>query len=132
MMNEKNEMTKAQAQALAVFIHSIRSDWDPRGIVSALGLARGRGGVDALAVAAVRAAMVPSNRTPAVIGQSGPHWVGAFVERQGPERERECPEHGCVESKCRKHHQRSGVPGWWSDFRKGRVAPPSEGENVGS
>jgi len=131
MMNEinsKNQMSKLQAQALANFIHTLRRDWDPAGIVHALGVARGRGSVDALAVAAVRAAMVPGNRTPAVIGQSGAHWVGAFVERQGPERELECVEHGCLESRCRGKHQRVGPPDWWGDFRKGRVSPPVDVE----
>lgn len=123
-INEKNQITKTQAQQLAAFLHSIRKDWDPAGIVHALGVARGRGSVDALAVAAVRAAVNPGNRTPAVIGQSGAHWVGAFVERQGPERELVCVEHGVPESRCRKRHQRVGPPDWWEDFRKGRVAPP--------
>lgn len=128
MMNEINpknqELTKPQAQQLAAFLHTIRADWDPAGIVHALGVARGRGSVDALAVAAVRAAVDPLNRTPAVIGRSGAHWVGAHVVRQGPERELHCVEHGGLESRCRAHHQRRGTPEWWEDFRKGRVAPP--------
>ncbi|WP_334121892.1 hypothetical protein [Glutamicibacter sp.] len=127
MMNEinpKNQMTLDQAQALASFIKAIRQDWDVAGIVHALGMARGRGSVDALAVAAVRAAGDVRNRTPAVIGQSGPHWVGAFVERQGPAREVHCVEHDVPESRCRDRHQRVGPPDWWEDFRKGRVAPP--------
>lgn len=123
-VNPKNEITKTQAQQLAVFLHSLRRDWDPAGIVHALGMAKGRGSVDALAVAAVRAAMVPGNRTPAVIGQSGAHWVGAFVERRGPERELVCVVHGVPESRCKSKHQRVGPPDWWEDFRKGRVAPP--------
>lgn len=123
-INEKNQISELQAKQLAVFIHSIRGDWDIAGVHKALGFARGRGPADALAVAAIRAAMNPANRTPAVIGMSGPHWVGAFVERQGPGRELDCVEHGVPESRCRTRHQRVGPPDWWDDFRKGRAAPP--------
>ncbi|MGO4297378.1 hypothetical protein [Glutamicibacter sp. MCAF14] len=127
MMNEinpKNQITELQSRQLAAFIHSIRPDWEVAGVHKALGYARGRGGVDALAVAAVRAAMVPGNRTPAVIGQSGAHWVGAHVERQGPAREVHCVEHDVPESRCKKFHQRVGPPDWWGDFRKGKAGPP--------
>lgn len=123
-INDKNEMTEPQAQHLAAFLNLIRKDWDTKGIVRALGVARGRGPADALAVAAIRAACDPLNRTPAVIGQSGRHWVGAFREVQGPPRENVCVEHGVVESRCRKHHRRRGTPDWWEDFRRGAAAPP--------
>lgn len=124
-INEKNQLTKAQAQQLAEFLHTIRRDWDPAGIVHALGVARGRGSVDALAVAAVRAAVDPLNRTPAVIGRSGPHWVGAFREVQGPPRENVCVEHGVPELRCKSQHQRRGTPDWWEDFRRGAADPPA-------
>lgn len=123
-INEKNLMTKDQAQRLAAFLHSIRTDWDPAGIVHALGVARGRGSVDALAVAAVRAAVEPLNRTPAVIGQSGPHWVGAHRVVLGPPRVNVCAEHGVPELRCKSKHQRRGVPDWWEEFRRGVVSPP--------
>lgn len=67
-------MTFRQGQALARFIHELRGDWDVPGIESALGQVHDKAPADVIACAAVRAATVPSNRTPAVIAFDGPHW----------------------------------------------------------
>lgn len=67
-------MTKGQADATATLVATLRPDWDVRGILAALAIAKDRGSAADVAVAAIRAASVPSNRTPAVIPLAGPHW----------------------------------------------------------
>lgn len=68
------KINEHQADKLAAFIASFRADWDPPGIKAALARARDRGDVATVAIAAIRAASEPSNRTPAVITHDGPHW----------------------------------------------------------
>lgn len=68
------QLDKATAEHLAAVVAALRSDWDERGIVAALAQARDRGDVSQVAMAAIRAAADPSNRTPAVIAMEGPHW----------------------------------------------------------
>lgn len=93
MMTNQNPMTMAQGQKLAAFLHEMRPDWDERGILPALQGARDRAGNFDLAIAAIRAAGDPNNRTPAVIGMDGAHWQapqrGASNGR--PEPDRTCP-----------------------------------------
>lgn len=67
-------MTFRQGQALARFIHELRGDWDVPGIEAALGQVHDKAPADVIACAAIRAATVASNRTPAVIAMDGPHW----------------------------------------------------------
>lgn len=70
-----SELTRAQAEALARWIHeAVRPDWDVSGIVAALGEAKGKGTAATVAVAAIVAADTPANRTPGVIPLAGPHW----------------------------------------------------------
>lgn len=81
------EMTRQEASALAKFLELLRQrvpgpDWDKPGIEDALGRARGMAASPALAQAAIRAAENPANRTPAVIGMEGPHWVAASTPRR--------------------------------------------------
>ena len=88
--SDATQLTQSQATSLAGFINTIRPSWDPRGIVTALKDARARGTAAEVAVAAIRAAAEPTNRTPAVIALEGPHWqqpttpgrvgLGAFVQ----------------------------------------------------
>lgn len=66
-------ITHAQAKALAAFIHTVRPDWGPDGITTALGQARELTSLETLTGWAVRAALNPANRTPAVIAMPGPH-----------------------------------------------------------
>lgn len=74
------EMTLDETAALARYIHLVRKrlghqhTWDKPGIEDALTKARGIAPSPDLAIAAIRAAKVPGNRTPAVIGLQGPHW----------------------------------------------------------
>ena len=111
-----NEITHTQAQQLAAFIHTIRRDWDPAGIVKALGDARGKGPVDLVAHAAIRAAMNPKARTPAIIGRAGEHWAVPWREPDRlPPREVHCPEHDVAESLCRGRHVRKAPPVGWRD-----------------
>lgn len=71
-----NPMTHRQATTLAAFIHELRGDWDTHGVLDAIGKARDLAPGPDLACAAIRAASLASNRTPAVIGMDGPHWRG--------------------------------------------------------
>lgn len=74
-----NPMTHRQGQALAKFLAALRPDWDTPGIEHQLGKARHAAPVDALAIAAIKAAATVTNRSPAVIGLDGPHWRGSDV-----------------------------------------------------
>lgn len=67
-------MTEAGARALARFLHELRQDWQTPGIVHALGQARALAPAADVALAAIRAASTPTNRTPAVIPLDGEHW----------------------------------------------------------
>lgn len=73
------DMTRDEAEHLARYLSAIRKrlpgdDWDRHGIEGELAKARGRATSPDLACAAIRAAEIPTNRTPAVIGMDGPHW----------------------------------------------------------
>lgn len=68
-------MDRPQAQALAALVHALRPDWEPAGIMTALAAARDRGDVFEVAQAAIHAASVKANRTPAVIPLAGEHWT---------------------------------------------------------
>lgn len=69
------KLDQRQAQALAAFVNTLRPDWDAQGIYVALGKARDLGDPATVAVAAIRAAATPTNRTPAVIPMQGHHWT---------------------------------------------------------
>ncbi|WP_206515563.1 hypothetical protein [Georgenia faecalis] len=69
------KLEKNHAQALAAFITTLRPDWDPQGVYVALGKARDHGDAAQVAIAAIRAATTPTNRTPAVIPLQGDHWA---------------------------------------------------------
>lgn len=68
-------MDRPQAQALAALIHALRPEWEPAGIMTALAAARDRGDAFEVAQAAIHAASVKANRTPAVIPLAGEHWT---------------------------------------------------------
>ena len=74
------EMTRDEAHDLARYVARIRArlghqhTWDRPGIEDALARARGMAPGPELAVAAIRAAANPGNRTPAIIALDGPHW----------------------------------------------------------
>ncbi|MDA8439383.1 MAG: hypothetical protein M0Z51_11075 [Propionibacterium sp.] len=68
-------MDRPQAQALAALVHALRPEWEPAGIMTALATARDRGDVFEVAQAAIYAASVKANRTPAVIPLAGEHWT---------------------------------------------------------
>jgi len=71
------EISRDQAQAIAQAVTALRPDWQPQGIVKALGDARARGTAFEVAHAALYAAADPTNRTPAVIPLAGAHWARA-------------------------------------------------------
>jgi len=73
-------MSREQADAIAVLVHTLRPEWDVRGTMTALAQCRERE-PSAVAIAAVRAATTESNRTPAVIPLAGPHWDNPGVTR---------------------------------------------------
>lgn len=77
-MNEP--ISREQAEALADFITTIRTDWNARGIVKALSDAREKAGAAELARAAIKAAATPTNRTPAVIPLPGAHWLSTTAD----------------------------------------------------
>lgn len=87
-------ISSAQARALAVFVNTIRPDWDVPGIAAALHRARHRAPVDELATAVIRFSRRDDLRTPAVFADDGTHWMGLPVaEARAPKRPK-CPTHG--------------------------------------
>ena len=69
-------ITDDQARALAQLVALLSGDkrWDVAGVRSALSKARHRAPAHELAIAAIRCAVSPQAKTPAVIGMDGPHW----------------------------------------------------------
>lgn len=63
-----------QGVALARLLHELRADWDVEGVHRFVMIARDKGSGPEVAVAAIRAASNPHNRTPAVIPMDGEHW----------------------------------------------------------
>ena len=93
-----SQLDQATARALAALVTLIRPDWDATGIMAALGKVRDRGSAVDVAIAALRVADDPKNRTPAVIVLTGDHWAAptqmraaSTVPRAGATR---CPEPG--------------------------------------
>jgi hypothetical protein len=73
------EMNHSEAKLLAAFLHELRKRtggpiWDAPGIEYALGQGRQLADAPDLARAAISAARVPGNRTPAIIAMDGEHW----------------------------------------------------------
>lgn len=80
-------LTHDQAKAAARCIAALRPEWDAPGILDALGRARGRGDAPTVVIAALRAAMNPTNRTPAVIPLDGAHWRPDAPDAKGAARQ---------------------------------------------
>lgn len=80
------EMTRDEAKHLGRYLAAIRERlgaahrWDLPGIDDALARARTKAPSPELAIAAIRAAQNPANRTPAVIGLDGAHWRASTPE----------------------------------------------------
>lgn len=105
------EMTHQEASDLATLVEKLRrrlpgDPWHKPGIEDALARARHRASAPDLACAAIRAAEIPTNRTPAVIGMDGPHWREASKPpRVEPvNREERCSICGYSEPVCRIRH----------------------------
>ena len=69
-------LSQSQGQALTALLHTIRRDWGLAGITAALKKASPLGSAAEVAVAACRCAANPDMRTPALIADPGPHWLG--------------------------------------------------------
>jgi hypothetical protein len=93
-------ITPEQAVTLAAFIATIRPDWSQTGITNALSAARYRGSPSEVALAAIRAASTPSNRTPGVIPLDGDHW-----RDNSPPRTREAPSEPGRCTQCDEWHR---------------------------
>lgn len=102
-------MTKDQATMTAALVHSIRPDWDERGIVAALAKAVQRGDAALVSIAAIHAARTPTNQTPAVISMDGPHWQKAEGTAPAPKRIIEPPKSNDTSADCPSH---PGVKAW--------------------
>ena len=76
-----SQLDQATARALAALVHALRPDWDATGIMAALGKVRDRGSAVDVAIAALRVADDPKNRTPAVIVLAGDHWAAPTQTR---------------------------------------------------
>jgi hypothetical protein len=84
-------ITQSQGQALTALIGQLRKDWDLAGIRAAIRKAALIGAPADVAVAACRCAANPDMRTPALIAEPGPHWLGTSAgSRQAPTM---CPTH---------------------------------------
>ena len=89
-------ITDDQIRPLAALISLLSGDknWDVVGIRAALITARGKANADELAIAAIRCAVSPDARTPAVIGMDGPHWVALPFAGGRETRTAKCATHG--------------------------------------
>lgn len=128
-----DSISREQAHALATLVHLLRPDWNERGVLKALSDARHLGSPSLLAIAAIRAADNPRNRTPAVIAMSGEHWVTVAPQPQQPWQltyglppmpdEPRCEKHSSQRLPCAscRANELAGQPeSEWS----GKVAPP--------
>lgn len=80
------------AKHLAQVVNGIRPDWELDGIYKALGHAQDKGNLAEITLAAVHAALTPTNRTPAVIAYDGAHWTHAPTQAKA-QTEKPCPVH---------------------------------------
>lgn len=69
-----DRLTPQQSRQLAAFVATLRRDWDRPGIEAALAKARDLAPAGDVSVAAVRAAGITTNQSPAVIPLPGAHW----------------------------------------------------------
>jgi len=69
-------LSQSQGQALTALLGTIRKDWGLAGITAALKKASPLGSAAEVAVAACRVAANEGMRTPALIAEPGPHWLG--------------------------------------------------------
>lgn len=93
-------MTPTQTQYVAALVAELRPGWDPQGIRAALLKAANRDAFD-VALAALRAAREPGNRTPAVIPLAGPHWESSKPPAV-PRADRVRSQVEAVEAACRE------------------------------
>jgi hypothetical protein len=97
-------LSQSQGQALTALLGTIRKDWGLAGITAALKKASPLGSAAEVAVAACRVAANEGIRSPSLIADPGPHWLGlAAGSRLAPVMCTEHPEQkagGCV--KCFK------------------------------
>src|SRR3954454_14313821 len=76
-MTMTSQVSKPEAEALAAYLHAVRTVWDVPGIMAALQTTvqtRPWLTLDRLAAVSTRAAKNPKARTPAVIPLEGQHW----------------------------------------------------------
>ena len=69
-------LSQSQGQALTALLHTIRRDWGLAGITAALKKASPLGSAAEVAVAACRVAANEGIRSPSLIADPGPHWLG--------------------------------------------------------
>ncbi|MFJ2298123.1 hypothetical protein [Oerskovia paurometabola] len=93
-----SEIVHDQARALAALVATLRPDWDVAGVRKALYDARKKGTAEQLCIAAIKAAVEPTNRTPAVIGHDGAHWTAARPLHAAPANYARCPKPGHTSS----------------------------------
>lgn len=87
-------MNPRQIEAIARLVATLRSDWDVRGIEAALGKVDANKTATETALAAIKAAADPANRTPRVIAFAGTHWGDPRGRSKAPEHwqpPRPCP-----------------------------------------
>jgi hypothetical protein len=89
-------ITDDQIRPLAQLVSLLAGEkqWDVVGVRAALVTARRKASAADLAVAAIRCAVNPDARTPAVIGMDGPHWVAMPFAGGRETRPAKCATHG--------------------------------------
>ncbi len=111
-------ITDDQARALAQLVALLSGDkrWDAAGVRSAISKARHKAPAAELAIAAIRCAINPDAKTPAVIGMDGPHWSTGSSVTATDHRYARCQEPG-----------HSSFPAWnCAACRSERLAAPDE------
>lgn len=92
-MTDFPELTKNQATLLAHTLHEIRPDWGINSMMKLLWEHRAAHPFADLALAAVKAAVVPTNRTPMVVFLPGRHWDRDDRPREAPPPGPPCEDH---------------------------------------
>lgn len=106
------KIDQEKAKHLAQVINGIRPEWEIDGIYKALGYAKEKGDLAEIALAAIHAALTPTNRTPAVIAYDGAHW-GHAPKQSKTQTAIPCPVHAPVTpawncAPCRSHYLATG------------------------
>jgi hypothetical protein len=89
----RGDLNDLQSRALAALMASLHPGWDVPGIAAAIHKAKRRAPAHEVMIAGIRFAMRDELRTPTLLAEDGPHWVGLPVAESRAPKPPMCPEH---------------------------------------